>query len=462
MHLGITSKLFLAVLATGILVALATALTGKARFERDFQQYVEAGENRRIESLAKTIAIIYRDTGDLSVLDQGEGLWLALLRSAPGLPGSEDGELYGGPVPGWPHVALYDTDDHPVAGFVGADGDVKRHPVVVDGRIVGYIARKRWVGPTENADLTFQKAQLGNFLVAALAAVLLAAIAAGLLSRTFLAPARAIGKATHQLAAGDFDARIRLRQSDEFGQLANDFNVLALSLKRNQEIRQRLTADVAHELRTPLTVLQCELSALRDEIRPFGPDMIDSLESEVQTLGKLVDDLYQLALSDIGALNYQRTDLDLRAECAASLMALRDQCMMHGLELKDGGVAGAPLLIHADPDRIRQLITNLVGNSIRYTDAPGRIQVACHEVSGEAILKISDSAPGIPEDVLPRVFDRLFRVEPSRNRGSGGAGLGLAICKNIVEAHEGRIHASPSSLGGITITVSIPLLIKAS
>jgi two-component system, OmpR family, sensor histidine kinase BaeS len=458
MRIGITSKLFLAVLATSILVAMVMAVTGKVRFQRDFQNYVEAGENRRIESLAETLAIIHRETGDWTALDEGEGLWLALLRSTPSLPGSEAGELYGGPVPGWPHVALYDTDDHPVAGFVGADGDLKRHPVMVDGRVVGQIARKRWVGPTETSDLTFQRAQLRNFLVAALAAVLLAAVAAGLLSKTFLAPAHAIGEATHQLAAGDFGVRIKLRQSDEFGRLADDFNLLALSLKRNEEMRQRLTADVAHELRTPLTVIQGELSALRDGVRPFGPDTIDSLEFEVQVLSKLIDDLYQLALSDIGALDYHRTELDLRAECANSLMAFRDQCGARGLDLDDTGVAGAPLVIHADPDRLRQMINNLVGNSLRYTDAPGRIRIACHIAAGDAVLEISDSAPGIPEEMLPRIFERLFRVESSRNRASGGAGLGLAICKNIVEAHGGHIDASQSPLGGITITVQIPLL----
>ena len=462
MQLTITTKLFLGVLATSILVALVMAITGKVRFQRDFQHYVEAGENRRIESLAKTLEIIYQETGDWTVFDQGEGLWLALLRSTPRLPKSDAGGLSGGPVPGWPHVALYDTDDHPVAGFVGAGGDTKRHPVVVDGRVVGQIARQRWVGPTEDPDLTFQRAQIRNFLIAALAAVLLAAMAAALLSQIFLAPARAIGKATHRLAAGDFGVRIKLRQSDEFGRLADDFNLLALTLKQTEEMRQRMTADIAHELRTPLTVIQGELSALEDGVRTFTPDTIASLQFEVRALGKLIDDLYQLALSDLGALDYRRSELDLRTECSNALTALRDQCTARGLELEDSGVTGAPLLVHADPDRIRQLLNNLVGNSMRYTDAPGRVCVACRAVADEAVLEVSDSAPGIPEEVLPRIFERLFRMESSRNRASGGAGLGLAICRNIVEAHEGRIEASQSPLGGVRITVRLPLLKSVS
>jgi two-component system, OmpR family, sensor histidine kinase BaeS len=457
MRLGITTKLFLGVLATSILVALVMAVTGRVKFQRDFQEYVETGENRRIEALAETLSAIYEETGDWSVLEDGPQLWLALLRSTPRLP---DGgmALYGGPMPGWPHVALYDTDDHPIVGFVGASGDTVRHAVVVDGKVVGRIARSRWVGPTEHTDLTFQQAQLRNFAVATLAAILLAALAAALLSRTFLAPARLIGDATHRLAAGDFKARVKVESTDEFGRLADDFNLLALTLQRNEEMRRRMMADVAHELRTPLAVIEGELAALEDGIREFGPETVSSLQAESRALGKLIGDLYQLALSDLGALDYRRQDLDLRAQVAEALRPLRVRCEERGLVLDDAGVAGEPLVVHADADRLGQLVSNLMVNSARYTDAPGRIAVRCIRSAGRAILEISDSAPGIPAEHLPRLFERFFRMDSSRSRASGGAGLGLAICQNIVEAHDGTIEASPSALGGITITISLPLL----
>jgi two-component system, OmpR family, sensor histidine kinase BaeS len=329
MRLGITTKLFLGVLATSVLVALVMAATGRVKFQRDFQQYVEMGENRRIEALAETLAAIYQETGDWSALEGGPALWLALLRSTPRLPDAGR-ELYGGPMPGWPHVALYDTDDHPIMGFVGASGDTARHPIVVDGRVVGRIARSRWVGPTEVMDVTFQQAQLRNFLVATFAAILLAALAAALLSRTFLAPARAVGNATHRLAAGDFKARVQVRSTDEFGRLADDFNLLALTLERNEEMRRRMMADVAHELRTPLAIIQGELAALEDGIRQVNPETICSLQSEARALGKLIDDLYQLSLSDLGALDYRRRDLDLRARLAEVLLLLRDRCAENG------------------------------------------------------------------------------------------------------------------------------------
>jgi two-component system, OmpR family, sensor histidine kinase BaeS len=457
MRLGITAKLFLGVLATSVLVAVVMAMTGRVKFQRDFQQYVETGENRRIEALAETLAAIYKETGDWSVLEGGPQLWLALLRSTPRLPDAGS-ELYGGPMPGWPHVALYDTDDHPIVGFVGASGDTARHPIVVDGRVVGLIARARWVGPTEVTDVTFQQAQLRNFLVATLAAILLAALAAALLSRTFLAPARAVGAATHRLAAGDFTTRVKVGSTDEFGRLADDFNLLALTLERNEEMRRRMMADVAHELRTPLAIVQGELAALEDGVRQFTPETVSSLQGEARALGKLVDDLYQLSLSDLGALDYRRSDLDLRTKVADSLRPLRERCEEQGLLLDESAVPGEPLMVHADADRLGQLISNLVENSMRYTDVPGRIEVRCGKAGGKAMLELSDSAPGIPAEHLPRMFERFFRLDPSRSRVSGGAGLGLAICRNIVEAHDGTIEASASPLGGITITVSLPLL----
>jgi len=457
MRLGITAKLFLGVLATSVLVAVVMAVTGRVKFQRDFQQYVETGENRRIEALAETLAALYAETGDWTVLEGGPQLWLALLRSAPRLPDAGR-ELYGGPMPGWPHVALYDTDDHPIVGFVGASGDTARHPIIVDGRVVGLIARARWVGPTEVTDVTFQQAQLRNFLVATLAAILLAALAAALLSRTFLAPARAVGDATHRLAAGDFKARVKVASTDEFGRLADDFNLLALTLERNEEMRRRMMADVAHELRTPLAIIQGELAALEDGIRQFTPETVSSLQGEAHALGKLVDDLYQLSLSDLGALDYRRSDLDLRARAADALRPLRERCAQQGLLLDDSGVPGEPLMVHADADRLGQLISNLVENSMRYTDTPGRIEVSCRKAAGRAMLEISDSAPGIPAEHMGQLFERFFRMESSRSRSSGGAGLGLAICRNIVEAHDGTIEASASPLGGISITIGLPLL----
>ena len=472
MRLGITAKLFLGVLATSTLVAVVMAVTGQLGFQRDFRQYIEAAEARRSEALAETLAGLYADTGDWSALAGAERRWRAMLRSHTRPPERAAGEARGpagearaggGEARGahgrsGPRLALLDAHGAVVVGNPGEGTDMSRYAVMVNGEPVGYLVRPRSRQPTETADLRFQRAQLRNLAVASLAAVLLAALAAALLSRAFLAPARAIGDATHRLAAGDFEARARVRSADEFGQLADDFNLLARTLQSNEDMRRRMMADVAHELRTPLAVVHGELAAIEDGVRTFGPETLASLQAETRALGKLVDDLYQLSLSDLGALDYRRCDLDLRAQVAEALLPLNDRCAAAGLALDDSGVAGESLPVHADPDRLAQLVANLVENALRYTDAPGRIEVACRRAGDRALLEVRDSAPGVPAEQLPRLFERFFRTENSRSRASGGAGLGLAICRNIVEAHDGTITAAPSPLGGLAITASLPLL----
>jgi two-component system, OmpR family, sensor histidine kinase BaeS len=457
MRLGITAKLFLGVLATSVLVALVMAVTGQLGFQRDFRQYIETEQARRTEALAESLGAVYAERGDWSALVGADRRWRGLLRGHPRPPeGGGDGRNAGGR--GWPGLALLDDKENLVVGNLGAGEDVHRHPVVVDDEVIGWIVRTRSRHPTEAADLRFQQAQLRNLSIATLAAVLLAALAAGLLSRTFLAPARAIGDATHRLAAGDFKARAHIGTTDEFGRLADDFNLLARTLERNEEVRRRMMADVAHELRTPLAIVEAELAAVEDGIRPFCPDTLASLQAETRALGKLVDDLYQLSLSDLGALDYRRQDLDLRLQVAEALAPLKERCAAAGLELDDLAVCGDPLPVHADPSRLGQLVINLVENALRYTDSPGRIEVSCRREGQRALLEMHDSAPGVDAALLPRLFERFFRVEHSRSRRSGGAGLGLAICRNIVEAHDGTIGASQSPLGGLCVSVRLPLL----
>lgn len=457
MKLGITTKLFVGVFATSLLALLAMAVTGRVMFTRDFSHYVEASENRRLEALAVMLAGIYSQTGDWSSVEGSEGRWHAIVRSAPRSLDGDSGEVYG-----WPYLALYDNEDHPIVGFVGADGDIARHPVIANDRVVGWIARKRWVAPSAEDDLSFMRTQVRNLAVATLAALLLAALAAALLSRSFLAPARIIGAAHHRLAAGAFDTRVKVKSEDEFGRLGDDFNLLARTLQRNDEMRRRMMADVAHELRTPLAIIQGELHALEDGVRQPTPETLASLRAEALALGKLVDDLYQLSLSDLGALDYRRSDLDLREQVANALQSARGRCVAAGLEIDDSELGGQPLLVHADPDRIGRLLANLLENSIRYTDPPGKIRVYCGESNGNAMIQIDDTPPGVAEAFLPRLFERFFRMEGSRNRASGGAGLGLAICRNIVEAHYGQIFATSSSLGGLKIIVQLPLLRSGS
>lgn len=240
-------------------------------------------------------------------------------------------------------------------------------------------------------------------------------------------------------------------------QLARDFNQLAQALDNNERARRDFMADVSHELRTPLAVLRAELEALQDGIRPMTRESLTSLHQEVGQLGKLIEDLYDLSLTDVGALAYRRAPIDLSVVLQSTLAGMHTRIAAAGLTLQAHGIT-APLHVDGDERRLQQLLSNLLENALRYTDAGGQLRVQCARRAHLVEIVIEDSAPGVPADKLDRLFERFYRVEGSRNRASGGSGLGLAICRNIVGAHDGEIHATASPLGGLRVTLRLPAL----
>jgi two-component system sensor histidine kinase BaeS len=261
--------------------------------------------------------------------------------------------------------------------------------------------------------------------------------------------------ATHRLAAGDYGTRVDTRSSDELGQLAQDFNHLASALERNEELRRNMVADISHELRTPLAVLRGELEAVEDGVRAMSPQTIVSLQAEVSLLSKLIDDLHELSLADVGALTYRMARVDVGALLRQTAGMFQDRMARKSLGMQIELPADLPA-IQGDAQRLTQLFTNLIENSMRYTDPNGMLQITAHAAGSDVIIVLQDTAPGVPEDMLPRLFERFFRVESSRNRQHGGSGLGLAICQRIVEAHDGRIEALPSDLGGLQLRLTFP------
>jgi len=206
-----------------------------------------------------------------------------------------------------------------------------------------------------------------------------------------------------------------------------------------------------------LAILKAEIEALLDGIRPSTPQAMASLHDEVEQLNLLVGDLYELSMSDIGALNYQKNQVDAPEILQTTLAAFQAEFDRAGLELRFHSTLHGQSRMLADAARLRQLFSNLCNNTLRYTDRPGRLEVTLGEQSGSLHIQFMDSAPGVSEQEITRLFERLYRVETSRNRASGGAGLGLSICHNIVAAHDGTINAKASPLGGVLIEIILPL-----
>jgi len=469
MKLGITAKLFLAILGSCAVVAIAMATAMRYSFNQGFLGYLNEQESQRVESLRPTLAKAYHDHGNWDFLRDNPRLWFSLIHPT-GMP-SPDENTPGSTIP--PvlpeadltglnlRVGLLDEQRKLVIGNPTAEA-ASLQSIESNGKIVGWIALVPFQQVSTGAALRFQEQQLKASWFIGGIAIVLAALVAFLLARMFLAPVKRIAVSTHRLATGDYATRVVISSNDELGRLAEDFNHLALTLEKNEQLRRAFMADISHELRTPLAVLKGELEAIEDGIRPMSVTAVQSLQAEVNTLGKLVDDLYELSLSDVGALTYRKTQIDVFEVLRATTSAFQEPFAKRSISIDLQLHRQDRAFCHADPDRLRQLFNNIFENALRYTDAGGKLVISTAEHQRFLRLDFQDTKPCVPEKMLSHLFERFYRVESSRSRANGGAGLGLAISRNIVEAHQGSITAQQSPLGGLWISISLPTLMKST
>jgi two-component system sensor histidine kinase BaeS len=438
---GITLKLFLAILAASVVAAAAMALATRYSFHSGFLGYLAQVDEQRLQALSGALAESYRRTGSWDFVrgDYPRLREMAIAASSPQVT---------------QRLTVLDDARAVVVGNPDPAGAALL-PVRVGERVVGWVGRAPLRRLSSAAEDSFEAQQSRAAWAIAALAVALAAATALVLARAFLLPVKRIAGATHRLAGGDYATRVTVHSRDELGRLAADFNRLAETLERNETLRRRFMADVSHELRTPLAVLSAELEALEDGVRPFTPAALASLRGEVAALGKLVDDLNQLALADVGALAYRKETLELEPLLAQAVESYRERFAQRGVSLEAARLDAAR--VFGDRDRLAQMFRNLLENSARYTDAGGRARVSARVADGWVAVEFDDSPPGVPAEALPYLFERFFRVDGSRSRANGGTGLGLAISRSIAAAHGGEIAAAPSPLGGLRVSVRLPL-----
>jgi two-component system sensor histidine kinase BaeS len=315
-----------------------------------------------------------------------------------------------------------------------------------DGTLAGRIFQV----PGRDAVVTSSLDLLPGWLVAVLLTGGVAIAITLLVSNRFLRPVRELTHAARRMASGDLDARVRASGEDELGRLAAAFNVMAERVSANERTKRQMVSDVAHELRSPVTNLRCTLEAMQDGLVPATPAQIDVLHHETLLLQRLIADLQDLALADAGGLTLQLETLDLEA------LVRRAAGPRDGREVVVHVEANARR-VRADPGRLEQILRNLLENAKRHTPAGGCISVDAAREGETVCVAVSDTGEGISPEHLPRVFDRFYRAEPSRDRASGGAGLGLAVVRRLVEAHGGHVQASSPGAGrGATFTFSLP------
>ena len=305
--------------------------------------------------------------------------------------------------------------------------------------------------PLTNLQSSFQQ----SLLVAGIAAGFVGLLIVMLLTRQALAPVRNLTTAASKLGAGDLSQRVQESGSDEIGRLANTFNTMASDLELAVVQRRQLTADVAHELRTPLTNIQGYLEAIKDGVVEPDEETIGTLHTQTIHLSNLIEDLRILAIADAGALGLNKSHGSPVSVIEDSVAHFNQRAKERSINLSVTNY-GIETVIDFDETRIRQIISNLVENALTHTPNNGRIEV---EISGgdDGIkILVSDSGIGISEADQPRVFDQFYRADQSRNRATGGAGLGLTIVKRLVDAHGGSISVSSEYGEGTTFKILIP------
>lgn len=442
-------KLTLAFLVIGLTVAGLVAFFVGQQTQRQFNQFVL--DRYQLDTLDELIQY-YRATGGWDNLN-------AVLVAS-----RQEGMGHGRRA--WTPVTIIDADGVVVVGgILYQPGERVGHsvlrsaiPVEVDGEVVGRVLLPappgRGFDQPNSPESQFIRAVRRAILYSALGATIIALLLGTLLARTISQPVRELTRATQRVAQGDLGHEAPVRTRDEIGELATSFNQMSANLAQANQLRRQMTADIAHDLRTPTSVIMGYTEALSEGKLPGTADIYQIMHKEAQHLSHLIEDLRVLSLADAG-------ELPLLPQNVSPLTLLEQAAAAHAIQASHREVLldieAAPDLppVQVDPDRMNQVLGNLVSNALRYTPPGGRITLSAAQQNGRIWLRVRDTGTGIPPEDLPHVFSRFYRSDKSRT-SNGESGLGLAIARSIVEAHGGTITAESAPGQGATFTISLP------
>ncbi len=480
---SITAKLVLGFAIVAVVGVLIVAFLMSRYTTGEFGSYVARGINARDQRAADYLAERYGAAGwqgvraSLPALSHWTGMrlvvvdssgvavadsegWLALGEPASSLPGSTVPIL----VDGKPAANLYVTPPSPASAGSAAPSGMMDH-MMAAGTVRSMM---EMMLPATNGGSEVQFLDvLGQATWTAGGVALVVALLVGLgLSYRITSPVRRLTAAAGRVSAGDFAQRVPVDSGDELASLGNAFNSMAENLARNERQRKQLLSDVAHELNTPITVLQGNLEAMIDGLVEPTAERLSSLQEEALLLGRLVSDLRDLSLAESGYLHLRIEPVDVGELVKSVLSGVQAKADGRGIELSMEVEPSLPLpLVQADRDRVGQVLRNLLTNALRYTSPGGAVRVTAMAKSGSGargdgavLVSVEDTGVGISLEDLPYLFDRFFRVDRSRNRASGGTGLGLSVVKQLVEAHGGTVWAESEVGKGSVFHFTLPVV----
>ena len=296
-----------------------------------------------------------------------------------------------------------------------------------------------------------------SLIVAGVGAGIAGLLIVTLFTREALSPIRSLTGAARRLGGGDLSYRVPSNRKDEVGELARTFNEMATALERAEANRRTMTADIAHELRTPLTNIRGYIEAIRDGVLAPDAPTIETLHQQTIHLSRLVEDLRILSIAEAAALRLDLQPEDVSTIARDTVNSFKPRAAEFGIAIEFDSVDGLPK-VNADRTRIGQVIANLVENGLTHTPKGGSVTVSVEQSTAGAVqLAVKDTGRGIPADMLPRVFDQFYRVDKSRSRSTGGAGIGLTIVRKLVEAHGGTVRVESKPGEGAKFVVTLPV-----
>ncbi|HRW11126.1 MAG TPA: ATP-binding protein [Caldilineaceae bacterium] len=423
------------------LVILVTVILTRQGTDTQFAHFMVNGQMIRTSRLVQNLAAFYQRQQSWTELDAQ--LDQVLLEASDGTMNS----MFQGMMGMYNNrMQVVDAEGRLVADTEEDTGSplsaVQRWPIFVDEAEVGsLVVEGAMMGHTMlDGDILLRGVTRAAIVAGSIAGIV-ALLMAGLLVRQITRPVAGLVQASRNIADGDLTTRVAIRSNDELGELAKTFNQMASSLERQERVRRALIADVAHELRTPLTGIQGTIEAFQDGVFAPTAENFAIIHKEILLLNRLIEDLRTLANADAGTLPLHFAPVDLAALAQQQVAAFQYQAREQQIDLQV--TIDHPLTpISGDEERLGQIFINLLDNALRHTPVGGAIQLSLVNATDGVEIRVRDSGAGIPPAALPHIFERFYRVDPARNRETGGSGLGLTITRQLVEGHGGRIRVN--------------------
>jgi two-component system, OmpR family, sensor histidine kinase BaeS len=499
MRVKLSHKLFAAFLCTSVLTVVSMVVIMQIYAARNFTDYINRVEIEKLSDLLDEFKEQYIEHQGWDHLRGNPRLWRDIVHprnyrrdpdrlvppppppgeeefeeAEPGseMPGAdgvhEEGPAYRplpparplrrlpGPFSIAPRVSLFDDAHRLVAGNAGIRQEQVLKAIVVDGETVGWLGLQKRTQPSHPLDVEFAKQQARVFFLTGMVTLCLAALVAVFLSGHLVRPIRKLIEGTQALSRREFETRVTIASHDELGQLASNFNHMAQALYRYEGMRRQWLSDISHELRTPLSILRAEIEAMQDGFRKTDGESLQSLHDEILYLIRIVNDLHELSLAESAMLTTKKEPVRLIGLLRSSLKSFETRFRDCDIRVEDNLELEREFVLVGDESRLKQLFSNILENTLRYADSPGTLKIWHQFTTTGLTLNFLDSGPGVPEESLARLFDRLYRGDAARTREGGGSGLGLAICKSIVEALGGHIRAANAPAAGLWITIFFP------